>query len=154
DFRRKLEQLKHSQTIAEALNKSNDVLSKELLTWNTPKDEQLEKQVEEKDKDTKTISLDMFMDGMEIGEIASKRDMVVGTIYGHLINFIGSDLEAADLMEQQELAHIVGLIQKNPELSTSELKQILGPKIDYPQIRIAQKHLELKDSNKVQDGQN
>lgn len=151
DFRRKLEQLKHSQTIAEALNKSSEVLTKELLTWEKPKDEHLVKQVEQKDKDTKTITLEMFMDGLEVSEIASKRDMVVGTIFGHLINFIGSEVEATDLIDQQELDHIVTIIQKNPELSATELKQLLGAKIDYPQIRIAQRHLEIKTSNKVED---
>jgi hypothetical protein len=39
DFKRKHEQLKHSQTIAEALNKSSDELTEELLQWNKPKDD-------------------------------------------------------------------------------------------------------------------
>jgi len=143
DFKRKHEQLKHSQTIAEALNKSSDELTEELLQWNKPKDD-LVKEVEEKEKDTKQISLDMFMDGSDIEEIAKKRDMVVGTIYGHLINFIGTDIEATDLMAEDELHKIVEIINKNPEASATEIRTLMDMKVDYPQIRIAQKFLEVK----------
>jgi hypothetical protein len=143
DFKRKHEQLKHSQTIAEALNKSSDELTEELLQWNKPKDD-LVKEVEEKEKDTKQISLDMFMDGSDIEEIAKKRDMVVGTIYGHLINFIGTDIEATDLIAEDELHKIVEIINKNPEASATEIRTLMDMKVDYPQIRIAQKFLEVK----------
>jgi len=143
DFKRKHEQLKHSQTIAEALNKSSDELTEELLQWNKPKDE-LVKEVEEKEKDTKQISLDMFMDGMDIEEISKKRDMVIGTIYGHLINFIGTDIEASDLMPEEELQKIVEVLKKNPEASATEIRTLMNMKVDYPQIRIAQKYLEVK----------
>lgn len=143
DFKRKYEQLKHSQTIAEALNKSSDELTEELLQWNKPKDD-LVKEVEEKEKDTKQISLDMFMDGSDIEEIAKKRDMVVGTIYGHLINLIGTDIEATDLMAEDELHKIVEIINKNPEASATEIRTLMDMKVDYPQIRIAQKFLEVK----------
>ena len=142
DFKRKHEQLKHSQTIAEALNKSSDELTEELLQWNKPKEE-LAKEVEEKEKDTKQISLDMFMDGLDIEEIALKRDMVIGTIYGHLINFIGTDIEALDLIPEDELNKIVEVLKKNPEASATEIRTIMDMKVDYPQIRIAQKFLEI-----------
>ena len=143
DFKRKHEQLKHSQTIADALNKSSDELTEELLQWNKPKDD-LVKEVDEKEKDTKQVSLDMFMDGMEIEEIAAKRDMVIGTIYGHLINFIGSDIEASDLISEDELQNIVLVLQKHPEASATEIRTLMDMKVDYPQIRIAQKYLEIK----------
>jgi len=143
DFKRKHEQLKHSQTIAEALNKSSDELTEELVQWNKPKDD-LAKEVDEKEKDTKQISLDMFMDGMDIEDIAKKRDMVVGTIYGHLINYIGTDIEASDLMKEDELKRIVQVIEKNPDASATEIRSLMNMKVDYPQIRIAQKFMESK----------
>ena len=113
------------------------------MKWNKPK-ENLEKEVEEKEKDTKQISLDMFMDGMDIEEIATKRDMVIGTIYGHLINFIGSDIEATDLMAEEELQRIVKVLKEHPEASATEVRTIMDSKVDYPQIRIAQKYLEVQ----------
>ncbi len=121
DFKRKHEQLKHSLTIAEALNKSSDELTEELLQWNKPK-ENLEKEVEEKEKDTKQISL---------------------TIYGHLINFIGSDIEASDLIPDAELQNIVKVIKAHPDASATELRTLMDMKVDYPQIKIAQKYLEV-----------
>jgi uncharacterized protein YpbB len=86
----------------------------------------------------------MFMDGSDIEEIAKKRDMVVGTIYGHLINFIGTDIEATDLIAEDELHKIVEIINKNPEASATEIRTLMDMKVDYPQIRIAQKFLEVK----------
>ncbi len=143
DFKRKFEQLKHSLTIAEALTKSNDQVSEELLTWTKPKDDIPRESEVEKEQDTKSISLEMFQDGMDVAEIAAKRNMVVGTVYGHLIHFMGSDLEATDLISEQELQKIVTLIEKNPEVTTLELKTMLGPSVDYPAIRIAQRHVEI-----------
>ncbi|MVZ65428.1 AAA family ATPase [Sphingobacterium sp. DK4209] len=143
DFKRKFEQLKHSLTIAEALTKSNDQVSEELLTWTKPKDDIPKESDVEKEQDTKAITLEMFQDGMEIAEIAEKRNMVAGTIYGHLIHFMGTDLEATDLVSEQELQKIVTLIEQNPEVTTLELKTMLGPSVDYPAIRIAQRHVEI-----------
>jgi|GEM_PF-6293637 len=85
----------------------------------------------------------MFMDGMDIEEIAAKRDMVVGTIYGHLINFIGSDIEASDLIPDAELQNIVKVIKAHPDASATELRTLMDMKVDYPQIKIAQKYLEV-----------
>ena len=115
------------------------------MTWTKPKDDIPAEAESDKEKDTKTISLEMFQDGMEIAEIAEKRNMVVGTVYGHLINFMGTELEATDLMSEKELEQIVTVIHKNPEATTLELKTMLGATIDYPAIRIAQKHVELAD---------
>lgn len=143
DFRRKFEQLKHSQTIAEALNKSSDELSVELVTWNKPKDNLVEEK-EGVEKDTKQISLEMFLDGMDVEEISKKRDMVQGTIFGHLINFIGTDIEATDLLPEKQLQTILNVMEKHPDAPTLEIKQLLGADFDYPAIRIAQKHLEIR----------
>ncbi|MFZ4261696.1 helix-turn-helix domain-containing protein [Sphingobacterium sp. HJSM2_6] len=148
DFKRKFEQLKHSLTISEALTKTSDTLSEELLKWNKPKDELVKTSDEEKEKDSKQVTLDMYLDGLDIAEIAVKRSMVEGTIYGHLIPFIGIDLEAKDLVPEPLLNEIITHLLEHPEASATEIKNLMGTRVDYPAIRIAQKHLELR---KVQD---
>ncbi len=143
DFKRKFEQLKHSQTIAEELTKSDADLSEELLNWERPKDDQLKSGDDEKEKDTKQISLDMYLEGMDIEEIAEKRSMVAGTIYGHLIHFIGQDVEATDLLDEHILQEIIAVLEKHPDASSSEIRQLMDLKVDYPAIKVAQKHLEI-----------
>ncbi len=80
---------------------------------------------------------------MSIVDIAGKRGMVAGTIYGHLINFVGTEVEATELIEQEKLDRILGVIRANPDKSSSELKMLLGADIDYPDIKIGQKVLGL-----------
>ncbi|GHE23577.1 helix-turn-helix domain-containing protein [Sphingobacterium griseoflavum] len=146
DFRRKKEQLAHCLTIADILTEEGDLsaIVHALHERETTKDS-LVKSVADDDavKDTKAISLDLFMDGFSIEDIAKKRDMVVGTIYGHLINYVGQEVEATDLITEDKLNRILAVIRENPEKSSSELKGMLGADFDYPDIKIGQKVLEL-----------
>lgn len=146
DFRRKKEQLNHCLTIADILTQSGDLSTvvDEVNRLEKSKDSSVRmSDDDEVTKDTKTISLDMFMDGLTIDEIAKKRDMVAGTIYGHLINFVGTDIEAEELIDEAKLKKIVEVIESNPEKSSSELKMILGNDFDYPDIKIGQRVVEL-----------
>lgn len=146
DFRRKKEQLTHCLTIADILTQEGD-LSQVVNSINqqekTKDSTIIASEDEDAVKDTKAISLDMFLDGFSIDDIAKKRDMVKGTIYGHLINYVGSEVEATDLIAQDKLDQIVAVIRANPEKSSSELKMLLGPDFDYPDIKIGQKVLEV-----------
>src|SRR5690606_39997861 len=101
DFKRKYEILKHCLTIAEALTK-DQVLQDIPLYVGTVKDEsvQMDDKEEEGEKDTKRITLDMYQDGMDIAEIAKRRGLVEGTVYGHLIHFVGTDIDAEERSEE------------------------------------------------------
>lgn len=145
DFRRKKEQLAHCVTIADILTKEGD-LSEVVAAvgqQERAKDESVSSVDEDVVKDTKTISLDFFMDGLTIEEIAKKRDMVAGTIYGHLIHFVGTDIDATDLIEEDKLKKIVDVIEQNEGKSSSELKMLLGDGFDYPDIKIGQRVVEM-----------
>ncbi|WDF67985.1 helix-turn-helix domain-containing protein [Sphingobacterium oryzagri] len=146
DFRRKKEQLSHCLTIADILTQEGD-LSQVVnqINQQAKTTDSTVKAADDEDavKDTKAISLDMFLDGFSIEDIAKKRDMVKGTIYGHLINYVGQEVEATDLIAQEKLDKILQVIRENPEKSSSELKMILGADFDYPDIKIGQKVLEL-----------
>ncbi len=146
DFRRKKEQLAHCLTIADILTQEGDLsgVVDALHAKEKAKDSTIKSaQDDDAKKDTKAVSLDMFMDGLSIEEIAKKRDMVVGTIYGHLINYVGQEVDATDLIAEDKLNRILEVIRQNPEKSSSELKMILGADFDYPDIKIGQKVLEL-----------
>lgn len=150
DYKRKREQLQHCLLIAETLSKREDfqtaMLDVAASVKTKEKDELEAKGLDDeraKKLDTKDISLEMFKEGMSIADIAGKRGMVAGTIYGHLINFVGTEVEATELIEQEKLDRILGVIRANPEKSSSELKMLLGADIDYPDIKIGQKVLGL-----------
>ncbi|MBB1647600.1 helix-turn-helix domain-containing protein [Sphingobacterium sp. UME9] len=150
DYKRKREQLQHCLLIAETLSKREDfqtaMLDVAASVKTKEKDELAAQSADEegpKKLDTKEISLEMFKDGMSIPDIAVKRGMVAGTIYGHLINFVGTEVEAIELIEQEKLDRILGVIRANPDKSSSELKMLLGADIDYPDIKIGQKVLGL-----------
>lgn len=150
DYKRKREQLQHCLLIAETLSKREDFQTAMLdvtAQVKTKEKEELATQSSEEDGakklDTKDISLEMFKDGMTISDIAVKRGMVAGTIYGHLINFVGTAVEATELIAQDKLDRIVAVIKSNPDKSSSELKMLLGADVDYPDIKIGQKVLGL-----------
>ncbi len=150
DYKRKREQLQHCLLIADTLSKREDfqtaMLDVAASVKTKEKDELAAQSADEegpKKLDTKEISLEMFKDGMSIADIAVKRGMVAGTIYGHLINFVGAEVEATELIAQEKLDRILGVIRANPDKSSSELKMLLGADIDYPDIKIGQKVLGL-----------
>ena len=144
DYKRKYEQIKHSLTIAEVLIGDLTVLPQELLQTEKVKDDAVSKAAsDEVPTDTKSISLLMYQDGASIEEIAQKRGMVAGTIYGHLIHFVGEEIEAEDLIEKDKLDRVLTVLREHEGKSSSEIKVILGSNFDYPDIRIGQKVLGL-----------
>ncbi|CAM3597766.1 helix-turn-helix domain-containing protein [Sphingobacterium prati] len=150
DYKRKREQLQHCLIIAETLSKREDfqtaMLDVAAQVKTKEKEELAAQSVDEegaKKLDTKDISLEMFKEGMSISDIAGKRGMVAGTIYGHLINFVGTEVEATELIDQEKLDRILAVIRANPDKSSSELKMLLGADVDYPDIKIGQKVLGL-----------
>ncbi len=148
DFKRKYETLKHCLTIAQALTKE-DGLDEVVLHMEKIKDEGVEDVPQEKEgkEDTKQISLGMYLDGMEIAEIARKRGMVEGTIYGHLIHFVGADIPAEELIQPEKLEHLLTVLKDNEGKSSSEIKMLLGEGYSYPEIKLGQKVLELDASS-------
>ena len=145
DFKRKYEVLKHCLTIAEALTKE-DVLEDISLQVNVVKDESVKSAEDDtvEEKDTKQITLDMYQDGMDIEQIAKKRGMVEGTVYGHLIHYVGTEIEAEELIDLKKLDKIIDVLKANEGQSSSQIKLILGEDYSYPEIKIGQKVLETK----------
>ena len=148
DFRRKKEQLTHCLTIADILTREGDLsLQVEALNQQEKTTDSDIRSVadDEVEKDTKTISLDLFLDGLTVEDIAQKRGMVVGTIYGHLIHFIGNEVAPEDLIDATRLARLLDVLRKNEGKSSSEIKMILGDDFSYPDIKLGQRVLELEN---------
>ena len=147
DFKRKYEVLKHCLTIAKALT-NDEGLENLVLKNNKVKDETVitADDVDEKDVDTKQVTLDMYQDGLDIAQIAAKRGMVEGTIYGHLIHYVGTEIEAEELIDSSKLNKIIEVLKNNEGQSSSLIKKILGDDFSYPEIKIGQKVIETDSS--------
>lgn len=148
DFKRKHEVLKHCLTIATALTKEEG-LEGLVLGASVVKDESVKTadDGDGKELDTKQVTLEMYLDGFDIAQIAEKRGMVEGTIYGHLIHYVGVEIDAEDLISTEKLNRILTVLKENEGKSSSEIKMILGDAYGYPEIKIGQKVLETEAAN-------
>lgn len=149
DFKRKNEALKHCLVIAHALTK-DEGLDDLVLQIERVKDHEVVKEQDsaEENKDTKQISLEMYMDGMDITAIAAQRGMVEGTIYGHLIHYVGTEIDAEDLISADKLEHLLQVLRQHGGKSSSEIKVLLGEAYSYPDIKLGQKVLEVEAQTK------
>lgn len=93
-------------------------------------------------ENTREHSLRLFEEGMTVAEIAGQRGLQPSTILGHLAGFVEKGrVPVHKLIDQKTLEHIQSVIEKNPEISYSELKARLGDDIGYGEIRAVQAHL-------------
>lgn len=145
DFKRKYEVLNHCLTIAKALTKDENLEALSLQV-NKVQDDSVKEVADqdEKELDTKQVTLNMYQDGLDIAQIAAKRGMVEGTVYGHLIHFVGDEIEAEELIDAAKLQRILDVLNQNIGKSSSEIKMILGEEFSYPDIKIGQKVLASK----------
>jgi ATP-dependent DNA helicase RecQ len=89
---------------------------------------------------TQRITFDMFKEGFDVADIATKRGLSPITIEGHLAAFVATgELNATDLVKRDKLDKIVELIKQTGELHAAKpLKDLLPEDYTYGEIRIAQ----------------
>lgn len=95
-----------------------------------------EAQIKKPKKDTKEISFELFIEGNSIDEIAEKRGFVVSTIEKHLAHYIGTgEISIADLISEEKIKKITDIILKKKTKTLTEIKEVLGDKVTYSEIR-------------------
>ncbi len=88
-------------------------------------------------------TLKMFKSGLNLPEIAERRNLAVSTIEGHIALLIKSgDLGINACMEESKIATILHAIRQNQEGSMQPVKQKLGDTVSYGEIRAVMNHLE------------
>lgn len=97
------------------------------------------------EKDTHTISYEMFRDGMTIDAIARKRGIGMSTVEGHLARFIASgELSLQQLVPIEKIEVIRDAISKFSESKAlSPIKEYLGEGYSYGEIRAVMAAIEL-----------
>lgn len=93
--------------------------------------------------DTKKLSLELFMAGASIEDIAKQRGLSTGTIEGHLTHFITTgDLDIYRLIKKEKVLSVSEFIQSNKPLSLTEIKNAMGDDYSFGEIRAILKYLE------------
>lgn len=109
------------------------VLSKE--------DEQVAKK--EIKKNTKEISLEMYLSGKSAEEIARERVVSVRTIEGHLAYWIGQGvLDASEFVDADRIDLVLSYLKKHPSEKLSDIKAALDDKLTYAEIIYVVKQFE------------
>lgn len=86
--------------------------------------------------ESKRISLQLFLEGKSIEEIATLRSLVKGTIEGHLVEFIPTgEVEATALVPQAKLDAIVQQLQANPGATSGTIREKLGDHYSFGEIK-------------------
>ena len=87
--------------------------------------------------DTKTISFNLYKEGKTIPEIATERNLTVGTIETHLIPFIGAgEIEINELVPAKKQQSILDAAAIHGTLSHKTLIENLPADISYGEIKM------------------
>ena len=94
--------------------------------------------------DTKRISFELWKSGKKIKEIAKERGLAVSTIEGHLAHYIGiGELPIEEIVDNEKISLISDYIIDNQNTSLSNIKEVLGEKVTYSELKFVYKHLTL-----------
>ena len=99
------------------------------------KEAEKEKKKEAK-KDTKLVSYEMFRQGMNIDEIAKARDLVSGTIAGHLEHYVRSGkIKVEQVVKAENIAKIRKYLDEHEYMGIFAIKVALGDDVSYADIK-------------------
>ncbi len=104
-----------------------------------PEEEKVRKKTRE---DTKKLSLDLFKEGKTIPQIAEERQLSINTVEGHLAYYVGRGEIPVNSFVSQELADLIaGNFEGSDELRMGPVKENLGDKVTWSDIRFVVQHL-------------
>jgi hypothetical protein len=102
-----------------------------------------EKKIQKKIReDTKKLSFDLFKEGKAIIDIAVKRKLSVTTIEGHLAYYVGTgDIPVNEFVSQEIKDLIISNFEGNDDFRLGPVKEKLGDKVSWSEIRFVANHL-------------
>lgn len=94
------------------------------------------KEKKEKKKDTKLVSYEMFRQGMNIDEIAKARELVTGTIAGHLEYYVRSGkIKVEKVVKAENIEKIRKHLETHGYMGIYAIKAALGDDVSYADIK-------------------
>jgi ATP-dependent DNA helicase RecQ len=98
--------------------------------------------------DTRLQSLLLFREGKSVEEIAVSRQLVAGTIQGHLAYYVKTgELEVYELIPRQKVQTILDAIDELKTTAIGALKSKLGDDFSYGEIRLVIAYTERTNEN-------
>jgi hypothetical protein len=103
----------------------------------------VEKKKEKKVREnTKKISYDLFREGKTIAQIAGERQLSISTIEGHLDYYVGTgEIPVNRFVSQEKVDLITEQLDRGNELRMGPVKEALGEKVSWSDIRFVISHL-------------
>jgi hypothetical protein len=93
-------------------------------------------------EETKKISYDLFREGKAISQIAEERKLSITTIEGHLAYYVGTGEIPLNKFVSQEITDlIVNHFEGKDELKIGPVKEALGEKVSWSDIKFVVNHL-------------
>ena len=146
--------LKVSMLLHEAVN--NKVLTKSQL-----RDTQLyknrksgSKKVKKEKTPTREITFNLYQQGLSMEMIAQERNLVVGTIAGHLSQFVAEGrLKIGNFLSESKLENILTVCDKLQTTHLNEIKSRLGDEYTYADIKFAMAHRHYLQSSSEEEAQ-
>ncbi|MEJ2660154.1 MAG: helix-turn-helix domain-containing protein, partial [Desulfobacteraceae bacterium] len=95
-----------------------------------------------KAEDTKKASLELFLQGLTIDQIAARRSLVTSTIEGHLAHFVANgELEIGRVVPAARLRAMEEKLSGMRSQPLKKIKQALGGEYSYGEIQMVLAHL-------------
>jgi len=95
--------------------------------------------------ETYRITLEMHKDGKSVKEIATERDMALGTIEGHFSRLIKEQkVDLFELMTKARVHKIMPFLKANSEMGSSDVINNIGFEVSYSELRWIHNHLALQ----------
>lgn len=160
-FMKKEEQIKRSVAVTSALVSSTNIEQvmqcvsemHQPVKVEIPKEALISKKVVK--GSTQRISLELYREGKRLEEIATARNLTIGTIEGHLITFISSgEVDIHFLIAPEKLTTVMTLMQLQPNIRSAEIREKLGPEFSYNEIRAAGEYWKMKNKTAKDQYQN
>lgn len=86
---------------------------------------------------TKQVSFTLFKEGLSVLEIAKKRELVTGTIEGHLSSYISTgDINVLEIIPEKRYQKLKKAIEKTTFENVSELKKKVNVSFSYNELRM------------------
>ena len=109
-----------------------------IKTSKEPKPLKEAKSVKEPKPDTKEVTYRLFRQGKSIEEIAKERELVSGTIAGHLEHYVRSgEVKIEQLVAREKITKIIRYVQAHgSDKGLTIIKAALGDDVSYADIRL------------------
>jgi hypothetical protein len=120
-----------------------------LIHEKNPKKEKKTESVEKKKKiDTKAESFRLYKEGKSIDEIAKERSLTKQTIEGHLAHYVSiGEINIEELVSKEKISLIEPRVKEFNGGSITTIKEKLGSKISFGEIRLVLAWLTFKKSS-------